>query len=135
MSPAFAARLNRLFDTIHPPGRGPHASAELIQALDATGVSLSAAYLSQLRSGIRSNPSAATMAAIAGFFRVEPDFFTDDEYYIGLDSELSWLANARDEGLRRIAIRTVGLSQQSQTDLVRTADELRLRENLYPLGA
>jgi len=134
MSPTFAARLNRLFDTVHPPGRGPHASCELIRALEAVGVSLSANYLSNLRSGVRTNPSTATMAAIAGFFRVQPDFFTDDEYYAKLDSELSWLANARDEGLRRIAIRTMGLSEQSQIDLARAADDLRRRENLYPLG-
>lgn len=24
MSTTFAARLNRLFDTVYPPGRGPH---------------------------------------------------------------------------------------------------------------
>ena len=24
MSKTFAARLNRLFDTVYPPGRGPH---------------------------------------------------------------------------------------------------------------
>jgi hypothetical protein len=42
MSPTFAARLNRLFDTVHPPGRGPHASCELIRSVKAVGVSLSA---------------------------------------------------------------------------------------------
>ena len=33
MSKTFAARLNRLFDTVYPPGRGPHTSAEVIAAL------------------------------------------------------------------------------------------------------
>ena len=57
MSNTFAARLNRLFDTVYPPGRGPHTSAEVIAALKAEGVTMSAPYLSQLRSGNRTNPS------------------------------------------------------------------------------
>ena len=71
MSTTFAARLNRLFDTVYPPGRGPHTSAEVIAALKAEGVTMSAPYLSQLRSGNRTNPSAATMAALANFFRIK----------------------------------------------------------------
>lgn len=81
MSKTFAARLNRLFDTVYPPGRGPHTSAEVIAALKSEGVTMSAPYLSQLRSGNRTNPSAATMAALANFFRIKPAYFTDDEYY------------------------------------------------------
>src|SRR5919202_1767016 len=105
MSTTFAARLNRLFETVYPPGRGPHTSAEVIAALKAEGVTMSAPYLSQLRSGNRTNPSAATMAALANFFRIKPAYFTDDEYYEKLDKELTWLANMRDEGRRRNAAR------------------------------
>ena len=130
MSKTFAARLNRLFDTVYPPGRGPHTSAEVIAALKAEGITMSAPYLSQLRSGNRTNPSSATMAALANFFRIKPAYFTDDEYYERLDRELSLLANMRDEGVRRIAARTVGLSSQAKEDLVAKADELRRREHL-----
>ena len=42
----FAARLNRLFDTVYPPGRGPHTSAEVVAALKAEGLTMSAPYLS-----------------------------------------------------------------------------------------
>jgi transcriptional regulator with XRE-family HTH domain len=130
MSKTFSARLNRLFDTVYPPGRGPHTSAEVIAALKAEGVTMSAPYLSQLRSGNRTNPSAATMAALANFFRIKPAYFTDDEYYEKLDKELTWLANMRDEGVRRIAARTVGLSTEAQQDIVQKVDELRRREHL-----
>jgi transcriptional regulator with XRE-family HTH domain len=91
---------------------------------------MSAPYLSQLRSGNRTNPSAATMAALANFFRIKPAYFTDDDYYEKLDKELTWLASMRDEGVRRIAARTVGLSPQAQEDLAAKAEELRRRENL-----
>jgi transcriptional regulator with XRE-family HTH domain len=130
MSTTFAARLNRLFDTVYPPGRGPHTSAEVIAALKAEGITMSAPYLSQLRSGNRTNPSSATMAALANFFRIKPAYFTDDEYYDRLDNELAWLADMRDEGVRRIAARTVGLSSEAQDDLVARAEELRRQERL-----
>ena len=130
MSTTFAARLNRLFDTVYPPGRGPHTSAEVIAALKAEGITMSAPYLSQLRSGNRTNPSTATMAALANFFRIKSAYFTDDEYYEKLDKELSWLATMRDDSVRRIALRAVGLSAQAQQDIVERVNELRRVEHL-----
>jgi transcriptional regulator with XRE-family HTH domain len=130
MSTTFSARLNRLFDTVYPPGRGPHTSAEVIAALKAEGITMSAPYLSQLRSGNRTNPSSATMAALANFFRIKSAYFTDDDYYEKLDRELSWLSTMRDESVRRIAVRTIGLSSQSQQNLVERVDELRRAEKL-----
>ena len=59
-----------------------------------------------------------------------PAYFTDDEYYAKLDKEFTRLANTRDEGVRRIAARTVGLSPEAQQDLVHKVDELRRREHL-----
>ncbi|SKO91454.1 transcriptional regulator [Mycobacteroides abscessus] len=130
MSTTFTARLNRLFDTVYPPGRGPHTSAEVIAALRSEGITMSAPYLSQLRSGNRTNPSSATMKALANFFRIKSAYFTDDEYYEKLDQELTWLANMRDEGVRRIAARTVGLSVEAQDRITQTVDEYRRKEGL-----
>jgi transcriptional regulator with XRE-family HTH domain len=126
----FATRLNRLFDTVYPPGRGPHTSAEVVAALKAEGLTMSAPYLSQLRSGTRTNPSHTTMAALANFFRIRPAFFTDDSYYTKLDQELTLLAGLRDDGVRRVAARAIGLSPQAQRDVVEKVDELRRREHL-----
>jgi transcriptional regulator with XRE-family HTH domain len=130
MSTTFSARLNRLFDTVYPPGRGPHTSAEVIAALKAEGITMSAPYLSQLRSGNRTNPSSATMAALANFFRIRPAYFTDDDYYEKLDKELSWLLVVRDESVRRIAQRVSGLSHEAQEDIAQRVDELRRKEHL-----
>lgn len=130
MSTTFAARLNRLFDTVYPPGRGPHTSAEVIAALRAEGITMSAPYLSQLRSGNRTNPSTATMAALANFFRIKPAYFTDDEYFEKLDKELAWLATMREDGIRRLAVRAAGLSPEAQEDIMVRVDELRRKEHL-----
>jgi transcriptional regulator with XRE-family HTH domain len=130
MSTTFAARLNRLFDTVYPPGRGAHTSAEVIAALKAEGITMSAPYLSQLRSGNRTNPSVATMAALANFFRIKPAYFTDDEYYEKLDKELAWLTSMRDDGVRRIAIGAAELSAQAKQDVAERVNELRRAERL-----
>jgi transcriptional regulator with XRE-family HTH domain len=130
MSTTFAARLNRLFDTVYPPGRGPHTSAEVVTALKAEGITMSAPYLSQLRSGNRTNPSVATMVALANFFRIKPAYFTDDRYYENLDKELAWLTTMRDEGVRQIAVRANGLSAEAQQDIVARVDQLRREEHL-----
>jgi len=130
MSTTFAARLNRLFDTVYPPGRGAHTSAEVIAALKAEGITMSAPYLSQLRSGNRTNPSSATMAALANFFRIKPAYFTDDEYYEKLDQELSFLATMRDDGVRRIAVRASELSPEAQHEVMQRVNELRRAEHL-----
>ena len=100
MSTTFSARLNRLFETVYPPGRGAHTSAEVIAALKAEGVTMSAAYLSQLRSGSRASPSSATMTALANFLRIEPAYFTDDDYYQKVVRELTW----RRIGVRRASV-------------------------------
>ena len=130
MSTTFSARLNRLFDTVYPPGRGPHTSAEVIAALKAEGITMSAPYLSQLRSGNRTNPSSATMAALANFFRIKSAYFTDDEYYEKLDRELSWLTTTRDDSVRRIAARTAELSTEAQREVMERVNELRRAEHL-----
>jgi transcriptional regulator with XRE-family HTH domain len=130
MSTTFAARLNRLFDTVYPPGRGPHTSAEVIGALKAEGITMSAPYLSQLRSGNRTNPSSATMAALANFFRIKPAYFTDDEYYEKLDKELSWIATMRDDGVRRIAQAASELPPQARQEIAQRIDELRRTQQL-----
>jgi transcriptional regulator with XRE-family HTH domain len=130
MSTTFAARLNRLFDTVYPPGRGPHTSAEVIAALKAEGITMSAPYLSQLRSGNRTNPSTATMVALANYFRIKSAYFTDDEYYEKLDKELAWLATTRDDNVRRIAVRAAELSPEAQREVVDRVNELRRAEHL-----
>ncbi|MGL4305253.1 MAG: transcriptional regulator [Mycobacteriaceae bacterium] len=130
MTISFADRLNKLFDTVYPPGRGPHTSAEVIAALKAEGVTMSAPYLSQLRSGNRTNPSKATLAALANFFRIKKEYFTNDDYARKLDAELEWLANMRDEGIRRIASRTLGLSPHAQQKISQTVDKYRTQEGL-----
>ncbi len=126
----FAARLNALFDTVHPPGRRPHTNADVADSLAASGHQISKPYISQLRSGQRTNPSNETVAALASFFKVLPDYFFDDIYAAKIDHDLVLLAQLQGYELRRLCTRAFDLSEESQELLSSMAEKLRTSEGL-----
>jgi len=103
---AFADRLNSLFTASYPPGRGPYRNSEVTQALARRGDDLSDPYLSQLRSGVRTRPSPATVHLLAEFFGVRAEYLNggDSAYTRALERELNWLRLARNECVREVTI-------------------------------
>jgi beta-phosphoglucomutase-like phosphatase (HAD superfamily) len=74
--PDLADRLNELFRTVHRADSTELWNNETAAAeISRTGPAVSAAYLSQLRTGKRLNPSARHLAALAGIFQVDLDSF------------------------------------------------------------
>lgn len=73
----YADRLNRLFDTVHPKDRGPYSSEEVAESLQADGIPLHASSITRLRDGVGSRPADSTTNALAFFFDVDPDYFTE----------------------------------------------------------
>lgn len=126
----FAAKLNKLFETVHPPGRKPHTNAEVASALTEAGHSISKPYLSQLRSGQRTNPSDETVSALAKFFKVKSDFFFNDIYAAKIEHDLELLSQLQGYGLRRLSARAFDLSEESQNLLTSMAEKLRASEGL-----
>lgn len=122
---SFATRLNRLIDAVYPPGRGPYRNKEIVHAAAEYGHPVSAAYISQLRSGCRCNPSTETLAMLAEFFRVKIEYFTDDVYYASLDDELTSLAQPRDDAVAGIAVGLSGLSAAARREFSETVDRVR----------
>ncbi|WP_067538049.1 helix-turn-helix transcriptional regulator [Nocardia crassostreae] len=125
----FATRLNKLFDTARS-GRRPHTTAEVAAALTAAGYPISKPYLSQLRSGQRTDVSDQTVAALAKFFRVRPDYFFSDRYAAKIDNDLRLLTRLHGSGVRRLSARAFDLSEESQNLLTNMAEKLRLSEGL-----
>lgn len=109
-SDTFAARLNRLFATVYPPGSEPYSNEGVIQALASRGTKMSAPYLSQLRTGQRCRPSKQKIAGIAEFFGIHPDYFTgrDESYRRAVEDDLDVLELARNPGAR---VLTIALAQ------------------------
>jgi hypothetical protein len=74
--PGLADRLNELFRTVRRPGTNELWNNETAAwEISRAGPPVSAAYLSQLRTGKRLNPSARHLAALAGIFQVEMETF------------------------------------------------------------
>lgn len=128
-----AERLDRLFAEVHPLGR-PYTLKEAVAGInDKAGEPLvSVQYLSQLRKGDRRRPSLEVLQAIAAWFGVRVTYFTDDDVARRTDEELRTLALMRDTGVRSVAFRAAGISQQS-LDMVRTLlEKIRAAEGLPP---
>jgi transcriptional regulator with XRE-family HTH domain len=127
-----AQRLNHLFETVHPPGRGPYSLREVVEAIneDAGAKLLSAAYLSQLRTGQRAEPSHSRLAAIAKFFGVDIRYFSDEDTARATDEQLEFLAAMRDSGVRAVAIRAAGLSDTALEAVKALIDNARRLEGL-----
>ena len=127
-----AQRLNHLLETVHPPGRGPYSLREVADAInEEAGTRLmSAAYLSQLRTGQRTEPSHSRLAAIAKFFGVDMRYFSDEETAQATDEQLEFLAAMRDNGVRAVAVRAAGLSETALEAVKALIDNARRLEGL-----
>ena len=70
---SLAHKLNRLFETIHPAGRGEYSPEEVARAISESGDgSISPAYIYMLRKGQRDNPTKRHLELLAGFLRRNP---------------------------------------------------------------
>lgn len=109
-----ADKLNHLFATVHPGGRGEYSSEEVAQAIaERGGPTVSATYLWMLRRGIRDNPTLRHLEALAGFFGVPPSYFFDTSVTADVDAQLATLAALRDAGVRNLALRAAELSPEN----------------------
>ncbi len=127
-----AQRLEHLFATVHPPGRGPYTLREAADGINAAAGTrlISYTYLSQLRNGQRTEPSHSRLAAIARFFGVDVRYFSDDETARQTDEQLEFLAAMRDSGVRAVAIRAAGLSETSLQAVKALIENARRLEHL-----
>lgn len=125
-------RLNHLFATVHPAGRGPYTLREAADAINAeAGASIiSPAYLSQLRTGQRAEPSHSRLLAIARFFGVDASYFNEDGAAEETDRQLEFLTAMRDAGVRSVALRAQGLSEASLAAVRAVIENARRLEGL-----
>jgi transcriptional regulator with XRE-family HTH domain len=73
-APSFAERLDELFRTVLNPATGKQYSVRHV----AQACGISHTHLNKLRSGLASNPRRSEMDALAGFFGVALNYFTDE---------------------------------------------------------
>lgn len=126
-----AEKLDHLFRTVHPPGRGEYSFQEVAEAIrERGGPTISATYLWQLRRGVRDNPTKKHLEALADFFGVSPAYFFDDGSAARIETQLDMLAALRDANVREIALRAVGLSADSLSVVAEMIERVSQLEGL-----
>jgi len=129
--PDLAARLNHLFAVVPGPGgRSLWTNDDAAAEMATKGVTMSAAYLSQLRTGKRDNPSARHLAAIRELFGVRWSTSSTKRFAAKIDADLRLLTAVRDAGVQAIALRAQGLSPQSLSSVADMIEHIRRLEQV-----
>jgi len=128
----FATRLEHLFQTVHPKNRGPYTNREVADEInEASGRKvLSHTYIWQLRTGKRDKPSHDRVVALAEFFGVAQDYFSDDDVAARTDAQLAEVAILRNRGVKGLALRAEGLSPKTIQSFIAMMDNAREMEGL-----
>ena len=130
-----ADRLEFLFDRVRPTAAelGPHETAgrryttkEIANKIneDGTGVTISAAYVGEMRRGVTTDPRTSHVQALARAFGVDPAFFVDSQVTRRVQEQIDLLNELRQMKVQQVALRRV-LRQQGLSD-----DSARLIEQL-----
>ena len=128
-SMTLAAKIDVLFQTVRRPTDEQFSHEEVAKACrDATGETFSAAYLWQLRTGRRTNPTKRHLEALARFFRVPASYFFDDDKSTAIARELELLAVLRDAEVRSVALRATTLSREGIGTISDMIDVIARRE-------
>jgi transcriptional regulator with XRE-family HTH domain len=130
----FASRLERLFQTAHPVNRGPYTPAQVATAInDEAGEEvISGAYIWQLRTGRRDNPTYKHLVVLSRFFGVSPAYFFDDADTQRGDLPAEVLLALQDDRLREIVLAGAGLSERSLRIIKDMVDNTRTLETRPP---
>jgi transcriptional regulator with XRE-family HTH domain len=127
-----AQRLDHLFLTVHPEGRGPYSHAEVANAInEAAGKNIiSTVYVWQLRTDQRDNPTMRHLSALAAFFGVSPAYFFPDNEPGQDDTHAELIEVLRDDSVRDLALQAAGLSDRSLQAISQIIEGARSAEGL-----
>lgn len=143
-----ADKLEYLFDRIRPtagelgaeePGRR-YTTKEIANKInevatgDPNGVTISAAYIGEMRRGITTDPRASHIKALARAFGVDPGFFVDSKVTRRVQEQIDLLNELRQMKVQQVALRRVlqqqGLSADSTRLIEQLVDRCRTLEGL-----
>jgi hypothetical protein len=145
---SLADKLEYLFDRIRPtaqeltgeqPGR-KYTTKEIASKIndaaagDPRGVTISAAYIGEMRRGVTTDPRTSHVKALAEAFGVDPGFFVDSTVTRRVQEQIDLLQELRQMKVQRVALRRVlqqqGLSADSTRLIEQLVDRCRTLEGL-----
>jgi transcriptional regulator with XRE-family HTH domain len=114
--PSLARKVDFLFCTVHPAGRGPYSHQEAAAAIERlTGEKVSHNTLWKLRTGRYDNPTKRVLEALATFFGVAPSYFFDDDVFRTVEEQIELLGMLRDDAVSGAHMRSfLELSPEAQ---------------------
>ncbi|MFE7508221.1 hypothetical protein [Promicromonospora sp. NPDC057488] len=124
---AFRARLNELFAAAERRGKRI-TNREVVLWMNHHGYAIKDAYLSQLRSGRAASPSLKIIEGLSAYFDVDSSTLLSADSSPGLNELLN------EHGVRSIATRAAGLSQENIDAIARLLDRFREAEKLPPVS-
>ncbi|GAA0368992.1 helix-turn-helix domain-containing protein [Streptomyces blastmyceticus] len=130
-----AVRLDNLFKAVRPQGKH-WTNAEVAAELKRTNPDLrvGGVYLSQLRTGKRTNPSGDLLAALAGFFGVSVAYFFDEKLAESVLAEIATIEAMRQVGVRAVAMRAAGMKEENLQAITVIMDQYRQMQGLPPVA-
>lgn len=130
--PAFAQRLNGLFDKLQDQGT-KRTNEDAAEAITAAGTKISSSYIWLLRTGRRNNPGHHHIEALAAYFQVPAAYFFDTALAETIETELDLIAALRQPSVRRLATHAVGLPPGVLDALLVMVDQARQAQGLPAL--
>jgi transcriptional regulator with XRE-family HTH domain len=92
---------------------------------------VSPAYIWQLRTGERDNPTKRHIEDLAAFFHVSPQYFFEDDETARTQTELALLAALQDHPeVQHLALRSLGVSSESLRAISETLERVRSLEGV-----
>lgn len=128
----FADQLSHLIATMHPSDREPYSYREIAEAISEHRGAMTAQYIGQLKTGVRTNPKLHYVQALAEFFGVPVDYFCDHDTADRVDAQISELTTWRDTEAREIAERVAGLDSRDRNAVSSLIDSLSHHEQQPP---
>ena len=95
-----AEKLERLFEEVRKPDGSKYTQTEVVEGTNGV---LTRVYLWKLRTGRATNPSVQVVQALADFFGVDSNYFSENE--AAADSEISRFAGRYVDEIRDRAIK------------------------------
>ncbi len=113
MTDTLANRLKHLFATIRKPDGAPYTPVEVAEGISRTQhVRISKSYLYSLLNGGETNPSLERIAAIATFFDVPLEYFSDSEEGQRFRERLDALVAMKRHDVQQVLLRAGNLPEE-----------------------
>lgn len=129
-----SVRLDRLFRGPRADGRAwtnDQVAAELKRR--NPGLRVTGGYLSALRNGGKSHPSIELQQGLADFFGVPITYFTSATVDADLAEQTATAALMQQTGVRAIALRAIGVQEESLATIAAVLDNIRALQGLPPV--